>query len=130
MARPKRNFRNPPVGATHWDLTVLGFYSFDAHSHAIWRFRCKCGAEVQTRAATVLAGDIKRCGNCSRSMRQAVLPVFADRDAVLVDLFASGKTFTMIGEEQGVSRNVVAGAVWRARQKGLLHGRTKIGAAA
>jgi len=71
MARPKRNFRNPPGGATHWDLTVLGFHSFDAHSHAIWRFRCKCGAEIQARAATVLAGDLKRCGNCSRSMRHA-----------------------------------------------------------
>jgi hypothetical protein len=129
MARIRRDLSNPIAGQQFGDLTVIGFHGRDVWGRAIWNFQCKCGTKVKIRANFVVSlGRQKSCKHCSyrNAIRARPPQRNADRNGALVSRFAAGRSFNAIAKECGVTRNIVAGAIHRARLRGELKGRVKV----
>lgn len=54
------------VGARFVRLLVISRGGNDPHGHVLWLCACSCGATVQVRGQSLLAGLTKSCG-CLRS---------------------------------------------------------------
>lgn len=110
------------IGARYGKLTVIRFSHRDHRSHAFWVCLCDCGKEVITRASPLVHGRTNSCG-CMRG-RAPKGSRTPDRDGVILTLVQKGRSFSDSGALLGVSRNTVAGVVFRARN------RNKVGNAA
>ena len=138
------------TGEKYGRWTVLSREANRWDGAAQWLCRCDCGNERIVTGRDLYNGRTQSCGclrsermreriaarpvklPLSRASRWPRLPAIpavrplprplgnAQRDTVIVRLFKGGRSFNDIAKQEGVSRSVVAGAVWRARRRGEL----------
>ena len=117
---PRRDLRNLEIGATYGRLTAVSYSHRDERRQAIWLFRCACGSE-RTRAATaVINGYIKQCSACSYKALSEKRTRHRERDAKIIAARQRGVSYSAIARELGITPSTVAGAVDRAKARGLL----------
>lgn len=113
MKRPYQNNRIAPVGERFGQLTVLEYAGKrDKWSHSFWKCRCDCGREHVATASSIRYGKTRSCG-CSMVGKERQ---HDERDRQIVSMRQEGKSMGRIGAILGITRNAVAGVIYRSRR--------------
>ena len=106
--------KTPPIWQKFGKLTVLAYSHKDKYGRAHWLCRCDCGKEKICMATALRRGDIRSCGCLSGRFST---PAINERNKDIMDRYNDGQTYGAIALKMDVSRNVIAGVVFRSKQR-------------
>ena len=98
------------AGLTFGRLTVLSRDGKNDHGDFLWKCQCTCGEQASVMATQLARGHTRSCG-CLRGTGK-----LKDTTVRIQEMRRSGVSPPDIRRALGVTRNVVAGALFRSKK--------------